>query len=809
MKKLALFLLFFSSTLLHAEVKSYSQFSGLNTDASTLILINGQTPDSQNVLTDLDPSIQGRQGNVIYSTESSRGMWSFGKSDGTRYLITASSNNLKAQTATAATFTTLITTIALSVPLYATSLGDKFYFINTVDGLKSWDGTTVTVSSAALKADKITTYQGRLAIGDVTGNARVIYLSKYLDGTTLVAPANPSEDDATQITVNGSLDEGIEGLYVFQNKLMVFKPNSFSALSGSRRSNFALRSYSDFVGLSGQESIQDCDGRLRWLARGRKVFEFDGSTFHKITEDVDNLFGSIAQGDFASRHDTQTSATDFGNGSFSDTTYVDTDTVAGSIQFTYPDNFTTDFRDGTLGTKNVWTKYESGTVSGSVGVSGGTLNLNHNGGALGRENVYTTKLLSDFKQGTTYHFVISSMTPNAIGLSSLYFTLRPAISVSPSNPDNPPNASVITFTSTTSSRLYISGFTLGGVSSFTATDFSMPTTVDFFLSTTTYKLTVNGSSVAFSGTHNSTTGGQYAYFGYLKGSAGAGAASIDDFGIAPETFTFTSQPISVGTSITAWGSVSISDSKTVASTISYVFDAQTTPVFPSYTTIVNGQVPSDTVAAYASFQASFVQSTWTAQARFDDFTTNWTEGSSIKLASAYFNQRYWLSVAISSTANNYILVYDKVGQWQKWFNMNADALVIHNSKIYFGNSTGIYQAETGYTDNGLPISAYYTTSTLFPTGIDVISSFNKLYLTTEYSDATLTPTYQINNSGTYYSFASAGMNDSLGIQNLKFPFSSSEVQLGRYLNLKLSVSGSSFWRIINANIYYQPGLEPE
>ncbi len=56
MRWIASLLLFLSSGLpLNAEVLAINQFSGLNTDDSPLQLAEGQTPDSENVVTDDGP----------------------------------------------------------------------------------------------------------------------------------------------------------------------------------------------------------------------------------------------------------------------------------------------------------------------------------------------------------------------------------------------------------------------------------------------------------------------------------------------------------------------------------------------------------------------------------------------------------------------------------------------------------------------------------------------------------------------------------------------------------------------------------
>lgn len=802
MKWLLLLILFFPSKIF-AEVLSINQFSGLNTDDSPLTLLNGQTPDSENVITDDGPGLYGRKGFVIHSTESCSNLWSFPKSDGTRYLITLSGNTLKATTGT--TFNISISTVDTNVTTVATPLGDRWYFANTTDGLKYWDGSSVYVASTAMKVNQLVTFKGRLAASGLSASPRTIFLSKYLDGTNFTAPVNPADTDAAEIVISGNLDEKIQSLYAtFQDKLVWHTPTSFGSIYGTRRSNFINRTHSDSIGISGSESVRDCDGKLRWLGQGRKVYEFDGSNFYPITTNVDNLFSSISQGDSASRTNLQTTQSDWNVGTFDNTIYVDTETVAGSIQATFPDGFS-ELRDGTNGTKNVWTEYQSGTITGSVNTTGETLNIVCAGSQLGIQSVRTTSLLGDFSAGTTYHFNINSIPVDSGSLSRLYFTIRPTL---PTPPGSFHGSAALTFAvlSTTTGRGYINLLSITGQSGPTAmtTDFVIPAIVDVYFSSTNYNIIIDGVS-KLSGTHTATTGRQYVGIGYQKGNSGSGTAVIDNFGIAPQTFTYTSQSISIGTAITRWSAATINDSvSTDGATITYGFGSSASPSITSYSSIVSGGIPSVSTAAYAKFVATFTVTNSTAEARLDDFATNWQEGSNIRLASAYYNQRYWLGVSISSTSNNRVLVYDKASQWQRYSGINPTSMVIHGSVLYFGNTTGIFEAESGYSDNGISINSYYKTSDRAPLGVDYWSKLLKLYMTTENSGSTLSTSYYVNGINTAYSLSDYVMSTSNGHQNFKLPFSVSEIQIAKMVGIKWTVTGTSFWRIINANVYFDP-----
>ena len=193
----------------------------------------------------------------------------------------------------------------------------------------------------------------------------------------------------------------------------------------------------------------------------------------------------------------------------------------------------------------------------------------------------------------------------------------------------------------------------------------------------------------------------------------------------------------------------------------------------------------------------------------DDFTFSWTEGSTLRPASGYIDQRYWLSVATNSSTNNIIYVYDRKKQWQRYSGLNADCLGKYNSALYFGNSTGIFQTEQGYSDAGSDITAYYKTKDYALSGPDTPTFHNYTYLSTDQSDGMLSSSYQLNGSTTPIALGTYQMNQPLSLQNFKIPFPNDNAVQGKFINLKWSVIGTDLWRIISGNIYHDKGTEPD
>ena len=358
-------LFFLWPAILKGESIQIGQFGGVDKDNSELVTY--LSPDSQNVRTDETAGIQPRLGFTSFSTEPSKNLWPFSHSNGTKYVITQSSNILKANIGDGV-FSIGIATVDPNVTTVGTQLGDNFFFSNITDGLKHWDSNSVFTGSTTMKFTQMVTHKGRLVGTGVPGKERFILGSRFNSGTFWNLVVNPAETDPFEIQVGGALDEILTTLYSsYRDKLIWAKASSFGALNGSRRSNFKVETISEVVGTAYPDSMRDCDGELRWLGNGGIVWGFDGSNLKDLTKyenggGIKNLMETIAQGEATSRIWTQTSKSDWGEGVSG--VRVSTDILSGSAVFTST-SFAEGFDDGTCFnpdfpscTDNLWSVYE-------------------------------------------------------------------------------------------------------------------------------------------------------------------------------------------------------------------------------------------------------------------------------------------------------------------------------------------------------------------------------------------------------------------------------------------------------------------
>lgn len=796
------------TTSLFSEVLVLDKFKGIITDDNPLWINKSNTPDSENVVTDEGFGLKPRKGFISFASDGSNNLWVFPHSDGTRYFITQTSVTLKADTGSG-TFTITIGTVDINVNTVATSLGDRWYFANTTDGLYSWDGTDLVAASTTLRVDQLVAHKGRLWASGLESDPRTLYGSEFLDGTSWTLQVDPTAGDPTQIQLSGRLDESLIGLYSsFRDVLIWFKPNSFGAIYGSNRSNFLSRILSDEVGTSFPRSIHDADGELRWLGPRRTFWGFDGVNISKISESIDDLVGTILQGDRNSRTWTQSTQTNFESGTLSDT--LDSATLPGFITID-AESVIDDFTDGDFTASPVWSPY---VVSSSTwSVASQQLKNEHLGGTP-TAGLYTSNTISTGswsfthqKSGatTTSNFSVRLCTTTPVGFGQFEDV-------------------IICYRYTISgqsggiAQLHKQFSGTGLLGTITLPNSPMDGSVHSYKITrsSSSEITIYQDDIPL-GTVTDTTYNNFTFIAITVGAHGSPGEShiFDDFKVAPFLGDFQSVSFNIGDSISSWDTFTNTESLN-GGVISYALYTDTDTAititdsssFTSSQTITNGSIPTVSTASFVVVTSAFSRTFSTHTPTLDNFSLSWNEGSLVPVPSAFFNKRSWWSVGISSTGNNTILLYDREREWQKYTGIEADSMSRYNSRLYFGNESNIFQAEIGANDNGVDITSFWQSKTFAPSGPNNRSFFSDVYITSENSDATLQADYFIDGINTAFGLADVVMNLDTGIQDFQLPFPMTEIQQGKTISIKFTVTGSDTWRLLHSSLYFDPEKVP-
>ncbi len=795
------FTLLFLAGAAAAEQLNINQFGGINTDYSPLTLQQNESPDSQNIVSDLGPGIQPRQGFTECSTHTASASWVFPHSNGTRYRIIHSGNSLLADTG-ACTFDATVSTVAAAVRTAGTVLGDVFYFGNTTDGLKAWNASAVSIASAALTVSQLATHKGCVWAAGKTSSPRTIFKSAFGDGTNWTLLTDPAVTDPAQFVIGGASDEVLTALYAsHRGELVWMKSRSFGAVAGNDRSDFSIRTYSDNVGTAYSDSIQDCDGLLRWLGPSRTVYEWNGSKLENIGKNIKTLLEGVGQGDANARAFTITSQTDWQAGTIG--TGLSATVSPGDM---FGGRFTHDaFTDGDFTASPVWTVLgvDAPTVSGNAVV----FNAASSGGSFDDNHLYTANPITSGvgyweatvtgfdTAGEAAYIGITTNTPTGGSTIGYYFELTRGASGSTALIGLNLGAGAVTIFS-------------GGISNPTS-PFTIGLSRD---SSSLFTAYVNGASVG-SGTNSSATSG-FASLVIGGETASPGTITLDDvkYRILPSTYVSASFSLGNVSSFGVFEQTSDADGGNLHFVLYTDTDSVKTitsgvPVagtFVSSQAITSGEIPSISTGAFAFFSIGYSTTDVTADMYVNDLTLRWDEGNTLAVPSAWFRQRYWMGVSRNSTTNNLVLVFDRNRQWQKYTGINMAAVVPYAGTIFFGNASGNFQYETGYDDDGTSIAAYYQTPTFSPAGPNLYSLYNDLFMTMDRSGETLTPVFQVDGISTDESLYSVVMNTQSGVQNVRIPFPWDSLHQGKNISFKFSVTGSSFWRLLGATLDFAP-----
>lgn len=779
---------------------------GVYSNASSNQIPDNSAPIIQNFLTDIEPLAVERNGyvkrdtTVLGGTNPVVGLWSFTDSTGAEWIISFSSRTFYRNTiGTTPTAFGLSATVD-QIPDAAINLG-RIWFSNGTDDLWWFDGTSTGNVSSAPQGKLIEAWRNRIVIANITGSQSTVKFSEDGDGESWTIGSNAT--DPFQILIGGANDgqfvRCLKGSYL--DSLIIGRKNDLWAVDGFDQSDVSLRNISLQVGCIEPNTMQEVDGALVFLS-ARGIESMTARSIDMISEPIRNVTDVIVRNTLSQRSNTQTTASDWGSGTQDQNVFFATNTYPGDLRPAFPDTFDS-FQNGTLGLPAIWDEYDSGSTTGDVSASNGLLNLQNDGGALGRVHAYTQIPVVDWRAGTTFYFQLADIPFDTTNLSRLFFTLRTTTTTS--NADSGFDGFLLTLTSTASAQInatvnYISG------SSATPTGLTLtvPTTVQFYVSTTTWQLSLNGTAY-LSGTHAGVTP-QYdrAFFGYLKGSAGTGTCKIDNFRVLPKTAIFTSSLLSIGDLITSWGAVTISDTQTDGE-IRYQFGSTTTAdisLIVNWQGIVNGGVPTVSTAPYAAFRA--ILSTPTAltgnNISLGEFVTTWTEGTIVPSPTAWtYDRRYWISYTTNTATDPYqdaVFVWQRSKSWTMFKGINSASFATWRDNLYFGNSdsTGyVYKFDVGNNDDGANITSIITTKS-YDLGQalrekDYMRSYINYLASPQYT-GNFSVSYDIDRYGTVYSMGTASMSEATGLANIKFPFGLSQLTRGSEIQYNITKSGT-------------------
>ncbi len=813
MRRLFLFIALFFPAVSFADTIHLQDLSGgMQSYPSPNKIADNAASYIQNFYTDIQPMGVERNGSLVLdsnlgsTSKPVNGLWRFLDRSGGEWLIEYSSRTYYKHLigSTPVAFGPVAT--STNTPRAAVNLG-KIMFVNGVDPAWTFDGiTTATVSGAPL-GNLISPWRTRFVIANSTDAQSTIRFSADGDATSWTLGGLAT--DPFSIQIGGANDgQAIKCLGNYGDFLIPQRKYDTWAISGFDQSDVQNRQISSEVGCIEVGSAREFDGSYVFLS-ARGMEEMQGTVIKLVSEPIRNLIDPLIRNTNNLRTNTQTTQADFGLGLSSSTVYVDTITNGGNVSLAFPDTFDS-FRDGTNGTKDIWSKHSYPGSPDIVALNGklSIQSISHSNYV----NWVTSNLLNNYAGGTTFYLEISSI-PRVNGNPEFQISLS---NITSDTAQGMSDFLVFIFGNNQNGKTYLASvykrYGAGSIdvlydNSIAASTISVPCSINIFISTSNYIVTGNGQ-ILLSSTHALTNAPCYASIIYdHNSSAGAddrGTATFDYFGVAPETGTFTTQAFPVGSLITGWGPSTISDVKTGSGTITYEFGSTgtaNTSLITNWASIANSGVPSPATNAYAAYRATMKQFIASDTVKLGELLTTWNEGTVPVLVSNNYDRRYWLSMTTTTSSSpqlDTILVYQRNRTWTLFKGINAASLAIWRDKLHFGDSASsgnVYQFDVGNNDNGSDINSYITFKSYDMSTLTQDKDFRLAHLSFfgNYGfSGTFGLGYAVDQTTTTYSLGTATMNDGTGqvLEKFNFKLDGTAPIQGREIQYTLTKSGT-------------------
>lgn len=690
----------------YKEFPLYDFSGGLNSNYSSLTIADNEVKSALNVYFTKDNAVSKRKGYTLYASTGSvsfSNSWSFVDSTNNAWLIARSSDAIRASPGNGS-FTILIATVPPSTTSVVSAVNafGKIFFVDNVQGVYSWDGTTVKYISGSPKGTIITEFHGYLWVAGISvPNQNYLYKSAYLDGETWTVGTLATSPALYQVGLNDRSD-GITALYSgYNDVLYIFKNLSINALTGFDQTDFTVRTLTRDAGCIDQGSLQAWRGYLVFMSR-RGLEQFDGYQCTRISDKVKDKVDPATLTNFNQRTYLGTGADFFNAGTKTPSTgtVVTSDGIlqlsTSVVQTTwgYPTNILTSL-------------YTCPTNMGGMDM---------------RSSYYVSESIV-----STYTFTLTSVVLNLEKFGSGWNWTVNFLSDNAATPGTILSSATLNMASVPTSHADV--------------DIPLPSVA--VSSGTRYWVQLKpgaGMSSCPSDYMN-----WYGYNGivqealYFGSTSFVGLQSVKLVGkVYPSTASWKSSAINIGSNINSWGSFQVNQNLLSSGTIAYaICVSSSSTMYPQVCTAQspNSQIISST-GSYAQVIATFTATSSSQNPNLTSFTLNWSEGAPRpSMSSVVYDNRYWLSFA-TSTADNFneaVLVMDQKSQNNIFtlFDINAGTLLLYRGGLYHGDSNAngkFYLDDIGYNDGGKAISSYVVTKDFNLGDINHDKIFHALYV---------------------------------------------------------------------------------
>ena len=311
-------------------------FKGLNDADSPATLDSCDSPDLLNTESNLSgTAFLRRKGyslnaNLTISTSPVTGSHSFIDANGNSQVVVCQDRNC-AKSTNGNAFAAFLTTAAAGITRWSfVDIGGVLYGGNNrYDPIMKWDGTTRTSPVGMPLGSILEATQDRLAIADISGNLNRVHYSSAGAYEQFTIGANPEDSYFDDLGTSG---DRIRGMRYYNGNLYVFKTNSITLCELDDQYNSQCSVISPNIGTTDAPSIVTTGDALYFRGQDKNYWEITSRGITQISRKIPNLVKSQTGGTSGGENsNTQTSQSDWQNGTQSPTSTWNTVTTNGSI----------------------------------------------------------------------------------------------------------------------------------------------------------------------------------------------------------------------------------------------------------------------------------------------------------------------------------------------------------------------------------------------------------------------------------------------------------------------------------------------
>jgi hypothetical protein len=417
---------------------------GIQDNVDSTLIGDTNVQDALNVYFDEEGMAKKREGiaqltsTAIGDGQPVKKLFEYRKSNGTSYLIAASSNTIY-YSQTGAAFTAIENGFTTTYPMSFAVFMDTLNYCNGTENLRAWDGNSAWEQTSSYQFKFLASWKNRLWGAGDTGEPSALRSCGFqapqdwtIPTASLAVSTNPVLFD-----INSQDGQKIVGLFLSPNgNLGVLKEKSVWEIWGNDRDDFIPKLVIPDIGCVDGGSVVYRQGIVYWLS-SKGIIAYNGKSMEKVSSNIDGTIDLIQQLSFGGGSFFKNSQGDWQT--YSTTSSISTTDIPGSINLNIIDSDDSTVYSGCFdlvkdtATKRIYIAKSGGNPSFIVyypSGTWGTLDLNINNSVTSFSGLYSSKNFLKLNGDKLY---LAYLYPTASNTYNVYLSSTDKNTISWSN----------------------------------------------------------------------------------------------------------------------------------------------------------------------------------------------------------------------------------------------------------------------------------------------------------------------------------------------------------------------------------------